>query len=107
MGFLKLGETMTAQLSKVHPPKVNAIGVTYIKLELITQPDKVWGYTYICPEHYNFGNWEDKLDHQGVWVKNVSWKNEEKKIFDADSKVVFYKDKYNKYIAVRQLELMF
>ena len=105
MRFLKLGETMTALLSKVHPPKVNAKGDTYIKVELITQPDKVWGYTFVCPEHYNFGNWEDKLDHRGAWVKNISWLDENKKIFDADSKVAFYKDKYNKKKVVSQLEL--
>ena len=98
---------MTALLSKVHPPKVNAKGDTYIKVELITQPDKVWGITYLCPENYNFGNWEDKLEHRGAWVKNISWKDEEKKIFDADSKVEYYKDKYNKNKVVSQLELMF
>ena len=96
---------MTALLSKIHPPKVNAKGDTYIKVELITQPDKVWGITYLCPENYNFGNWEEKLEHQGVWVKNISWLNEEKKIFDADSKVTFYKDKYNNKV-VSQLELI-
>jgi len=96
---------MTALLSKVHPPKVNAKGDTYIKVELITQPDKVWGYTFVCPEHYNFGNWEEKLNHQGVWVKNISWYNQKKKIFDADSKVAFYKDKYNINKVVSQLEL--
>ena len=75
---------MTALLSKVHPPKVNAKGDTYIKVELITQPDKVWGYTFICPDNYNFGNWEDKLDHQGVWVTNIIWKNEKDRMIDAD-----------------------
>jgi len=38
MGLLKLGETMTAQISKVHPAKVNAKGDTYIKVEFITKP---------------------------------------------------------------------
>ena len=96
---------MTAQLSKVHPPKVNAKGDKYIKVEMITQPDKVWGYTYVCPDNYNFGYWEDMLNHQGVWIKNVSWKDEVNGLFDADSKVAFYKDKYNINKVVRQLQL--
>ena len=87
---------MTAQISKVHPPKVNPKGDTYIKVELITKPDNVWGYTYVCPQNYNFDRWEDMLDHQGVWIKNISWKDEASGLFDADSNVIYYKNKRNK-----------
>ena len=96
---------MTAQISKVHPPKLNAKGDTYIKVEMITKPDNVWGYTYVCPEHYNFGRWEDMLDHQGVWIKNVSWKDEGKNLFDADSKVYYHKLKRNKVYSQLELNL--
>ena len=94
---------MTAQLSKIHPPKINAKGVTYIKVEFITKPFNTWGYTYLYPEHYNFRNWEDKLDHQGAWVTNINWKDEEDRLIDADSKVIYHKLKRNK--EVRQLQL--
>ena len=96
MGLLKLGETMTAQLSKVHPPKVNAKGDTYFKVEFITKPFNTWGCTYLCPDNYNFKNWEDILNHQGVWVTNISWKDEEDRLIDADSKVIYHKLKRNK-----------
>ena len=102
MGLLKLGETMTAQLSKVHPPKVNAKGDTYFKVEFITKPFNTWGYTYLCPENYNFRNWEDILNDQGAWVTNISWKDEESRLIDADSKVIYHKLKRNKVFSQLQ-----
>jgi len=94
---------MIAQISKVHSPKVNDKGTTYIKVELITQPDKVWGITYLCPENYNFGNWEDKLEHQGCFVQNLDWKDKVNRIIDADSKVMYQNSK--KYKAENQMNL--
>jgi hypothetical protein len=40
---------MTAQISKVHPPKVNAKGDIYYKIEMITKPFNTYGFTYIMP----------------------------------------------------------
>ena len=96
---------MTAQLSKVHPPKVNAKGDTYFKVEFITKPFNTWGYTYLCPENYNFRNWEDIINHQGVWVTNINWKDEEGRLIDADSRVIYHKLKRNKVYSQLELKL--
>ena len=94
---------MTAQISKIHPPKVSKKGGTYIKVEFITKPFNEWGYTYVCPDKYNFGNWEDKLEHQGCFVQNLDWKDKAKRIIDADSKVMYQNSK--KYKAEMQMNL--
>jgi len=94
---------MTGQISKVHAPKVNDKGNTYIKVEIITKPFNEFGYTYICPENYNFGNWEEKLKHQGCFVQNLDWKNKTTRLIDADSKVEFTSKKFFK--SEKQLNL--
>jgi len=96
---------MTAQISKVHPAKVNANGDTYFKVEFITKPFNTWGYTYVYPENYNFRNWKDIINHQGAWVTNINWKDEEDRLIDADSKVIYHKLKRNKVFRQLQLNL--
>ena len=97
---------MTALVSRISPPLKSKSGGVYQKIEMITQPDKIWGYTYVCPEHFNFERWENVIAApHGVWVTNISWKDEAKKIFDADSKIMFHNAKRNR--AVSQLELKF
>ena len=97
---------MTALVSKVNPPTQSKSGGVYQKIEFIIQPDKTWCYTYVSQEHYNWERWEKVIAApHSIWVTNISWKDEDKKIIDADSKVIFHNKKYERRNPIDQLEL--
>ena len=100
--------TMTAMISKVNPPQQSKNGGTYQKIEMITQPDNIWCYTYVDSSNFNFERWEKVIEApQGIWVTCLEWYDEIKKQVDADSKVVFHNRKYEKRNPIAQLTLGF
>ena len=99
---------MTALVSKINPPRESIIGGVYQKIEFIIQPDKTWCYTYVSPEYQNWERWEKVIDApHGIYVSNLKWKDESKKMIDADSKVIFNNKKYERRNPIDQLTLEF
>ena len=99
---------MIAQVSRVLPPQQSKSGGTYQKIEFITQPDNVWCYTYLDPSNFNFNRWEKVIEApHGIWVTCLKWKNEIKRMIDADSPIAFHRAKYEKQNPISQLELEF
>ena len=97
---------MTALISKVNPPRESKNGGVYQKIEMITKPDNIWTYTYVSPENYNWERWQKIVDApHGIYVSNLQWKDESKRMIDADSKVIFNNIKYEKRNPIDQLEL--
>ena len=99
---------MTALVSKVNPPQQSNSGGVYQKIEFITKPDNTWCYTYASPEYHNWQRWEKVINApHGIYVSNLKWKNESKKMIDADSKVIFNNKKYERRNPIAQLTLEF
>ena len=99
---------MTALVSKVNPPQQSKNGGYYQKIEMITKPDNIWTYTYVSPEYHNWQRWEKIVDApHGIYVSNLKWKDESKKMIDADSNVIFKNVKYEKRNPIAQLTLGF
>ena len=97
---------MTAQVSKVNPPRKGKNGGIYQKIELLIQPENYWTYTYVSTGHYNGERWQKIIDApQGVWVEQLEWKDEAKRLIDADSKVIFHNRKYEKQNPIDQMTL--
>ena len=97
---------MTAMISRVNQPQKSKNGGYYQKIEMITKPDNVWCYTYVSQENYNFDRWEKVIESpHGIWVENLQWQNEHKKIVDADSRVIFHNRKHEKRNPIDQMEL--
>ena len=94
-------------ISKVHPSKVSNDGEhTYRKIEMILKPEETWCYTYISESNYNWDRWEKVIDApHGIWVEQLDWHDECKKIIDADSKIIFHNRKYDRRNPIDQLEL--
>ena len=88
---------MTAMISRVNQPQKSKNGGYYQKIEMITQPDRTWCFTYVSPENFNWQRWEKVINApHGIYVSNLKWKNESKKMIDADSKVTFNNKKYER-----------
>ena len=99
---------MTALVSKVNPPQQSNNGGVYQKIEMITQPEKTWCFTYVSPENFNWQRWEKVVDApHGIFVSNLRWKDEAKRMIDADSKVIFNNKKYERRNPIDQLTLEF
>ena len=99
---------MTALVSKVNPPTQSNSGGYYQKIEFYTEPEHIWCYTYVSPEYQNWERWEKVIDApHGIYVSNLKWKDESKKIIDADSKVIFNNKKYERRNPIAQLTLEF
>ena len=99
---------MTALISKINPPRESKKGGVYQKIEMITQPDRIWCFTYVSPENFNWQRWEKVIDApHGIYVSNLRWKDESKKMIDADSKVIFNNKKYERRNPIAQLTLEF
>ena len=99
---------MTALISKVNPPQQSKSGGLYQKIEMITQPERKWCFTYVSPEYQNWERWEKVIDApHGIYVSNLKWKNEAEKMIDADSKVIFNNKKYERRNPIAQLTLEF
>ena len=99
---------MTALVSKVNPPTQSNSGGVYQKIEFITKPDNTWCYTYASPEYHNWQRWEKIINApHGIYVSNIKWKDEAKRMIDADSPVIFNNKKYEKRTPLAQLTLEF
>ena len=99
---------MTALVSKVNPPRQSNSGGVYQKIEMITKPDNIWTYTYVSPEYHNWIRWEKVVDApHGIYVTNLQWKDEAKKMIDADSPVIFNNRKYEERYPIDQLTFGF
>ena len=97
---------MIALISKVNPPRQSNNGGVYQKIEMITQPDRKWCFTYVSPENFNWQRWEKVIDApHGIYVSNIRWKDETNRVIDADSKVIFKNVKYEKRNPIEQLTL--
>ena len=99
---------MTALVSRISPPLKSKSGGIYQKIEMITQPDRTWCFTYVSPENFNWQRWEKVINApHGIYVSNLKWKNEFEKMIDADSKVIFNNKKYERRNPIAQLTLEF
>ena len=81
---------MVSKITKVHTPKVNKFGNTYIKVDMITHPDSKYSYTYLNPSNYNYSKLQNLIETSDmIWVSNLRWKDECRGIIDADSPVEY------------------
>ena len=96
---------MIALVSKVNPPQQSNNGGYYQKIEFYTQQDHKLCYTYVSPEYHNWERWEKIINApHGIYVSNINWKDETKRMIDADSPVIFNNKKYEK-LNDRKLQL--
>ena len=97
---------MIALVSRVNPPQQSKKGGFYQKIEMILKPENTWCYTYISSTNHNFGRWEKIVNSpHSIWVENVQWKDECKRMIDADSRVIYHNRKHEKRNPIDQLEL--
>jgi hypothetical protein len=77
---------MKGSIHKIHPIKTSRNGNSYQRIEFLLD-DGEWAKTDICPDYANYQRWKSVVKAgEGSVVRDLVWKNKDKKQIDADSK---------------------